>query len=119
MRAAEQICSVMANAGDLSWLRDESAHDGCAIEWWFVQGYYEGARTGRRYFMSSVFRYRHESKVAGHPYGHSLILSVLDPAQKKQHAASRIDSAYVEILLHAEREIRQGNLDRRRPGCGV
>lgn len=113
LRAAEQRTAVTATGIDPDWLRDESAHDACAIEWWFVQGYYEGAQTGRRYFMTSAFRHRYEPKDGAHPYGYSLLRSVLDPAQRKQHAASRIDSVCVEILLQAGREIRQGNLDRR------
>jgi geranylgeranyl pyrophosphate synthase/predicted secreted hydrolase len=77
---------------------DESAHEDRDIEWWFVQGYYDAAVSGRRFFMVALFRNRVD--VPGHPSrrGFSYILSVLDPESLKNETLSRIDPAVIDLV---------------------
>ncbi len=92
---------------------DESAHEGCAIEWWFTQGYYEGPRIGKRFFMASAFRHRLDSDGPDLPYSHSLLLSVLDPGKGTQRSLSRIDPNSVDAAERDREDITQVNLDKK------
>lgn len=83
------------------------------MEWWFVQGYYEGRRCGRRHFMASVFRHQMDPGAKGDPNSFSLLLSVLGPGGGRQHTHTRIDQATVDGYLRAREEIKGVNLDKR------
>ncbi|MCA9071476.1 MAG: hypothetical protein KDA84_21260, partial [Planctomycetaceae bacterium] len=65
-----------------SVLPDESPVSGSDLEWWFVQGHYEGKRVGRRYFMASIFRHRVSGEDGVAEDGASLLIGVLDPVSK-------------------------------------
>lgn len=57
----------------------EHAHPECAIEWWFFHGHYQGAVSGRRHFMATLFRSNLDTRDAAQANGFQLILAVLDP----------------------------------------
>jgi geranylgeranyl pyrophosphate synthase len=105
--------NILIKTGKRRLLPDESAHEGCAIEWWFTQGYYDRPRTGRRFFMASAFRHRPDSKAADFPYGYSLLLSVLDPKQGKTRSLSRLDPNSVDAAQRDTEDLKQVNLDKK------
>ena len=82
---------------------DESARMAHPIEWWFVQGRFEGLAVEPREFMVSLFRHRLEW--AGHYAGDvcMLLVSVLDPQTGQHHCLSRIDPATPPFLVLAMR----------------
>ncbi len=90
---------------------DESAAPDADLEWWFVQGWYEGPSGGRRHFLTSIFRHRPASASPGDGHGYSLLLSVL--VDGVQHAHSRIDPRSVALVLDPRHEPREVKLDRR------
>jgi len=94
-------------------LADESAHPASAVEWWFVQGYYEGARSGRRYFMLSLFRQNVAADPAHPENGFFLLLSVLDAATGRKENLSQVDPAVVGLFLRLAKGNRQADLDPR------
>lgn len=59
----------------------EHAHPEAPIEWWFVHGHYDGADSGRRYFMTSLFRVGSRSAINGSVDGFQLLVAVLDPGR--------------------------------------
>ena len=92
-------------------LHDESAHPEADLEWWFVQGGFEGDGVSRRAFLASVFRHRPESAEERRDAGVSLLLSVL--ADGVQRASSRIDARSVELALDARHDPARMKVDRR------
>jgi geranylgeranyl pyrophosphate synthase/predicted secreted hydrolase len=90
---------------------DESAHKDSAVEWWFLQGYFEGESLGRRYFMLSFFKYGLQINSGSH--GFSFLLSVLNPQDKKVETISRIDQEAVSYFLSSAQKIKDTNIDQR------
>ncbi|MBI5101893.1 MAG: polyprenyl synthetase family protein [Nitrospirae bacterium] len=84
-----------------SLIVDESSHPGSPIEWWFVQGYFEGDSPGRHYFMATLFRYAGQTISDGEADGFSFILSVIGPGEDRHESLSQIDPKVVELLSHA------------------
>jgi hypothetical protein len=75
----------MQRSGDKSpRFAGEHAHPECAVEWWFYQGYYEGPASGRRYFMTTLFRSNLEVRDGGPSNGFQLMLAVLDPNSARE-----------------------------------
>ncbi|HEV8130971.1 MAG TPA: polyprenyl synthetase family protein [Acidobacteriota bacterium] len=105
------VDSVKA-AGRAARMADESAHRTARIEWWFVQGYYQGTRSGRRYFMSSIFALNFVPGSGKWRPGFSSLLSVLDPKTSQPETWSQIDGVVLNSSLEAEQDLRQLNLDR-------
>ena len=97
-------------------LFDESSHPDSELEWWFVQGYYEGSRSGRRYFMATLFRHAKQNILAGETHGFTSILSVLGPGKDRHETLSQIDPTALELLAHTSRRKRGFNLDHRAIG---
>ena len=89
---------------------DESAHPDSAMEWWFVQGYYEGARSGRRHLMASLFRQRVPDDAGGPGHAFSLLLSVLDPATGCTTCLSQVDPAVVDLFVRLGGKMRSADL---------
>ncbi len=89
---------------------DEAAHPEADVEWWFVQGWFEGEGVPRQAFLASAFRHRPES-AAGSDAGVSLLVSVL--ADGVQRASSRIDARSVELALDARHDPARPQVDRR------
>ncbi len=90
---------------------DESSRKGETMEWWFVQGGFEGAALGRREFMVSLFRHALEwgGLSAGNTF--SLVVSVLDPATGAHRTLSRIEPATASFLVKAARISPPAGLD--------
>lgn len=98
-----QVSSAQPGAsktpGHLAALRaaaDESPHADSALEWWFVHGYYEGAASGRRYFMATIFRHALAARPELENDGASLLLEVLDPETGRHATASVVDARLVD-----------------------
>lgn len=81
------------------------------IEWWFLQGYYEGIQYGRRHFMACLFRHNVAPNPAMSDNGFSLLISVLDPQTQKNEVLSQIDHHFIDNLRRFNREVWSGNLD--------
>lgn len=73
------------------------------MEWWFVQGSFDGERTGRREFMLAFFRHTHKLSDASATGTNAfcLLLSVLDPACGRTRLLSQVDPATCEFLVQA------------------
>jgi len=89
----------------------ESPHFRSLVEWWFIQGYYEGKKISRRYFMSSLFRYGFPSEKGKRKHGYSLLLSLLDLKTRFTHTSTRIDKELFEAIAHTQSESLKVNID--------
>jgi geranylgeranyl pyrophosphate synthase/predicted secreted hydrolase len=83
---------------------DESAHPTSALEWWFVQGYYESRRAGRRHFMTAFFRHAVGQGPGREADGFSFLLSVTNPETGRQEAASKVDGGLLDWVAGRGRE---------------
>jgi geranylgeranyl pyrophosphate synthase len=81
------------------------------IEWWFVQGFYEGCQFGRRHFLACIFRHNVEPVPGRHDNGFSLIVSILDPQTQRNEVLSQIDPYLIANLQSFNRQAWCGNLD--------
>lgn len=92
----------------LTW-PDLSSRASAALEWWFVQGYFEADGPVRRDFMLSLFRQARRSDGRN---GHMLLLSTLDPQTGQHHVRSQVSPALVaHFLQEAPRELRQLDIE--------
>ncbi len=83
---------------------------GAPLEWWFLQGFVEGPRLGRREVMASLFRYAGKDGADGH----MLLVASLDPATGTHRLTSRVSAPLVEqFLKNAGRTATDAGLDRR------
>jgi len=94
-------------------ITDESAHESSALEWWFVQGYYEGPHCDRCCFMSSLFRQNVAARHMPPVDGFSLLLSVLDPGSARSQTLSQIDAEVVALYVRLSERLKRSNLDPR------
>jgi len=92
-------------------LDDESARTGHPVEWWFVQGRFEGEGVEPHEFMVSLFR--HALEWGGLSAGNScsLMVSVLDPATGQCRTLSQIDPATTSFLVMAAKIAPPAGLD--------
>jgi geranylgeranyl pyrophosphate synthase/predicted secreted hydrolase len=74
---------------------DLSPRPDAKLEWWYLAGYIEGDRIGRREFMFSLFR----QKGSRGGDGHMLLASALDPATGESAALSQVSPAFVDNFL--------------------
>jgi geranylgeranyl pyrophosphate synthase/predicted secreted hydrolase len=90
---------------------DESPRSDHPVEWWFVQGHFEGERSGKARFMVSLFR--HALEWAGLSAGDSytLLISVLDETSSSARSLSQIDPATLPFLVAALRFAPPAGLD--------
>ncbi len=95
----------------ISAVADESAHETSVMEWWFIQGHYEGSRSDRRYFMTSFFRQNILLESTRPLNGFSLLLSVLNPTKERAETLTQTDPSVIELFLRLEENHRQANLD--------
>jgi geranylgeranyl pyrophosphate synthase/predicted secreted hydrolase len=90
---------------------DLSPRPASALEWWFVQGRFAGARLGSRDFMLSLFR---QAGPSGCPDGNMLLLATLDPASGRHATVSQVSASLVDnFVREAPNRIREGELDRK------
>jgi len=92
-------------------LNSEYPREDQPIEWWFVQGFYEGCQSGRRHFLACLFRHNVEPGSGRHDNGFSLIISVLDPQTQRNEVLSQIDPYLIDNLQSFNRQAWSGNLD--------
>ncbi len=74
---------------------DLSPHETFPVEWWFIQGYFEGKRLGRRNFMTALFRAGNSTNARTADPGAMLLVSTLDPAIGRHTYHSRISPAII------------------------
>jgi geranylgeranyl pyrophosphate synthase/predicted secreted hydrolase len=87
----------LRDSGTLA-LCDESPRWDARMEWWFVQGHYQGPGSGRREFMTVLVR--SQSRYSGAPLDtFSLLLSILDPATGRAEVRSQVDPGTCEFLV--------------------
>jgi geranylgeranyl diphosphate synthase type I len=89
---------------------DESPNDHVPLEWWFVQGYWDGP-TGRRHFMTSFFRHGFKGESGESKDGYSYLCSTLDPASGDQKTATRIDRFFFDATLARNQARSSYNID--------
>jgi geranylgeranyl diphosphate synthase type I len=77
---------------------DEPAQPDSKLEWWFFHGRFCGEQVEERYFMASVFRTRLADRNGHSSDAFTALMSVLDPATRRQSASSRVDRSFVEAL---------------------
>ncbi|NMC61637.1 MAG: hypothetical protein GYA55_00565, partial [SAR324 cluster bacterium] len=92
-------------------LISEQIHNNEAIEWWFVQGFFEGQSLPRCYFMTSMFRYHIFQKAKNPKTAHSLLVSVLDTRCQKHTVLSQIDRNMIKCLKSVNDDFWKGDLD--------
>jgi geranylgeranyl diphosphate synthase type 3/geranylgeranyl diphosphate synthase type I len=89
-------------------LADDQPHFGTPMEWWFVQGFYDGECTGRREFMAALFRCNHKLPDA---HAFSMLLSVLDPVSGRASSLSQVDPATCAMFVNAVRTSASNGFD--------
>lgn len=90
---------------------DESPHPDILLEWWFLQGYYEGDETARRHFMVSLFRQRIERENSAEPRQvYYLISSVTDAENGRHEFNSQVHQDVMDVLGENP-DLESGNLD--------
>jgi geranylgeranyl pyrophosphate synthase/predicted secreted hydrolase len=94
-------------------LVNESFHETASLEWWFIQGYYEGKQVDRRYFMTSIFKHKVSSTKKSKGSAFSFLFSVLNPQTGEQETSTRIDRLLLEDAAHSDNLIEGINIDQR------
>lgn len=94
-----------------SFVIDEHPHEQQPIEWWFVQGYFEGPSTAKRYFMNSIFRHVLCLEKKREEAAYMLLSSVLDPKKERHETLSQIDKHLIKFLNYINKDRWKGNLD--------
>ncbi len=103
----EPFSNPRAFAGAMPDLDPTSA----PLEWWFMQGFVEGASCGRRDFMVSFFRQTGEETDA--PDGHMLLLASLDRQTGRHRFVSKVSPQLVENFNRdAPEEVQKAGGDR-------
>ncbi|MBZ0216258.1 MAG: hypothetical protein K8F25_06895, partial [Fimbriimonadaceae bacterium] len=86
---------------------DLSPHREASLEWWFVQGFFEGKNVERRQFMVSLFRQAASPDI---PDGHMLLVSAFDEARKEHTFTSQVSPALIDNFVEeAPKELK--NID--------
>jgi geranylgeranyl diphosphate synthase type I len=62
-----------------------------AVEWWFVQGYYDSLARGRRHFMCALFRFFRPGDGVEDSGLFHLLISELDPVTRENRVISQAD----------------------------
>jgi geranylgeranyl diphosphate synthase type I len=89
----------------------ETTHPKNSIEWWFVHGSFESARTGRRYFMASIFRYELPGAGLTDNEGYYVLASFLDPVTGRNEVISRGERDSINRVFAKEEDTCSTNLD--------
>ncbi len=78
-------------------IEDESWYPDKKIEWWFVQGFFEGGNIPREYFMVSFFRQLLRDPEPHH--GYTLISSLFNPETSENKVITWIDNDIFKWIL--------------------
>src|ERR1044072_196368 len=92
-------------------LADESPRRDLPVEWWIVQGHFEGENVAKSRFMASLLRDSLEWKGISAGNAYSLLVSVLDEASGVSTSLSQIDPSTVPFLVTALRLAPPAGLD--------
>ena len=84
-----------------AWLHRESP-----VEWWFVQGCYQGPASGSRHFMATLLRLRRPGPVENRD-AYSLLLSVVDPDTGHHERRSQVDRSAIDVVLGSAHQLRE------------
>jgi geranylgeranyl diphosphate synthase type I len=88
----------------------EAVHPEDCMEWWFVQGTFEGKTIGHRHFMVSIFRFDPAKTGTAPEDNYYLLLSVLDPATGKNSITSRSECKIINRLSGYAGELKSTDL---------
>ncbi|PKL65177.1 MAG: hypothetical protein CVV32_04065 [Methanomicrobiales archaeon HGW-Methanomicrobiales-3] len=88
----------------------EPVHPENSMEWWFVQGSFEGKTIGHRHFMVSIFRFDLQKKGAAPYDNYYALISVLDPATGENSITSRAESKIINRLSDHAMELKSTDL---------
>lgn len=88
----------------------EPVHPENSIEWWFVQGSFEGKTIGHRHFMVSIFRFDLTKAGTTPDDDYYVLISVLDPATGENSVTSRAESRIINRLSDHAGELKSTDL---------
>ena len=91
-------------------VHDESHHPESPLEWWFVQGFFEGRSFPKHSFMASLFRHNIPQEGPSPRPTFSLLLSILDEKAGVHRAESWVDAALVESFLKVPPKIQRSGV---------
>jgi geranylgeranyl pyrophosphate synthase len=91
-------------------LADESPNLNAPLEWWFVQGFWDGP-AGRRHFMTSFFRHTFRDGTGAGQDGHTYLCAVLDPAAGAHRTSTRIDRRFFDETINRNKARSAYNID--------
>lgn len=89
----------------------ETAHKDAAMEWWFFQGWFQGASTELCHFMVAFFQQREEAASAERPAGHTMLLSHLNPETSDHAYRSQISPGVSDLFFRYREEIKVADFD--------
>src|ERR1044072_5641957 len=92
-------------------LADESPRRDLPVEWWIVQGHFEGENVAKSRFMASLCRHALAWKGISAGNAYSLLVSVLDETSGVSTSLSQIDPATIPFLVTALRLAPPAGLD--------
>lgn len=90
----------------------EAVHPETSMEWWFVQGSFQGKTIGYRHFMMSMFRFDLSDAGTAPDDNYYVLLSVLDPAAGSQSIVSRAEHRIIDRLSDFSRGLKSTALHR-------
>jgi geranylgeranyl pyrophosphate synthase/predicted secreted hydrolase len=91
---------------------NEAPHPEAPLEWWFVQGTYQGERIGQHHFMTCLFKHR-ISRKTNPPYSFSSIQTVLDCSTNNLEIDSDVDQNFVPLIQSNIKSLKKVNLNPR------
>lgn len=89
----------------------EAPHPDAPLEWWFVQGWFEGRNIPRRHFMWTLFKVRESLPDGSGATGHILLASHLGLGATAHKYRSEICPVMIDIFLANLEYHRRHNLD--------
>jgi geranylgeranyl pyrophosphate synthase/predicted secreted hydrolase len=91
----------------------EPVHPENSIEWWFVQGSFQSAATGKRhFFMLGIFRYDISEAGMAPDDAYYVLVSLLDPATGRQTVISRTEHRVIDRFCDNNRALYSTGLDK-------
>ncbi len=88
----------------------EAVHPQNCMEWWFVQGTFEGKSIGYRHFMVSIFRFDHEKAGTAPDDNYYVLLAILNPTTGEKFITSRAECKIINRLSEFTGELQSTDL---------
>jgi geranylgeranyl pyrophosphate synthase/predicted secreted hydrolase len=104
-------CKSAARRGLNQSMPDESAHESAGVEWWFVQGSFQGPSSGVDHFMCTLIRNRIAEGEDQPGDGFSLLLTLLNHGRPRAEILSRVDREMVSWSMRLAEKNRPAHLD--------